>query len=96
MEDKLKKIIDYYGINNQQRKLQEEVFELQEAITKLDMAERDVNLFDIEYFKGNIVEELADVFVILNQLAIYYKIDENKLYSIMEYKVDRTINRMED
>jgi NTP pyrophosphatase (non-canonical NTP hydrolase) len=96
MEEKLKKIIDYYGINNQQRKLQEEVFELQEAITELDMAERDVNLFDIEHFKGNIVEELADVFVILNQLAIYYKIDEDKLYNIMEYKINRTLNRMED
>ena len=96
MEEKLKKIIDYYGINNQQRKLQEEVFELQEAITELDMAEKDVNLFDIEHFKSNIEEELADVFVVLNQLAIYYKIDEDKLYNIMEYKINRTLNRMED
>ena len=33
MEKDLLKIIEHFGINNQQRKLQEEVFELQEAIT---------------------------------------------------------------
>ena len=33
MDEQLLKIINHYGINNQQRKLEEEIFELQEAIT---------------------------------------------------------------
>ena len=32
MEEDLLKIIEHFGVNNQQRKLQEEVFELNEAI----------------------------------------------------------------
>ena len=32
MEQKLKEIIDHYGVASQQKKLAEEVFELQEAI----------------------------------------------------------------
>jgi len=60
------------------------------------MAERDMNIFDVEQYKEHIKEELADVFVILNQLAIYYNIDEDKLYNIMEYKINRTLKRMED
>ena len=34
MEKDLLKIIEHFGINNQQRKLQEEVFELQQEITE--------------------------------------------------------------
>lgn len=96
MNEKLLNIINYYGINNQQRKLEEEVFELQEAITSLNIAERDTNLFDIEQFRLKVLEELADVFVLLNQLAIYFKIDEENLYNMMNYKINRTINRMEE
>ena len=96
MNEKLLNIINYYGINNQQRKLEEEVFELQEAITSLSIAERDTSLFDIEQFRLKVLEELADVFVLLNQLAIYFKIDEENLYNMMNYKINRTINRMEE
>lgn len=33
MENKFYRIIDHFGVENQQRKLQEEVFELQQEIT---------------------------------------------------------------
>lgn len=36
MKEKLLKIINHYGVNNQQRKLAEEHFELQEAIRKVN------------------------------------------------------------
>ena len=96
MKDKLLSIINYYGLNNQQRKLQEEIFELQEAITELNIAERDTMLFDLTTFYDNISEEMADVLVILKQICIYFNIDQKKLSDIMKYKINRTINRMED
>ena len=36
MEKELLEIIEHFGVENQQRKLQEEVFELQEIITKTE------------------------------------------------------------
>lgn len=86
MDKKLLKIIEHYGINAQQRKLQEEVFELQEAITLYE--------YDRGYV-GSIIEELADVFVLLNQIGTYYKIEEEEIIKVFNEKVDRTLKRIE-
>ena len=88
MEEKFLKIIKKYGILHQQKKLQEEVFELQEAIYE----EQFCQVHNLDHVK----EELADVMVLLNEISRYYGIEFNDLYPIMKYKVDRTINRMED
>lgn len=95
-DDNYLKIINHYGINNQQRKLAEEVFELQEAIT----IERNKNYFgkgsdycdDIEH----IAEELADVMVILEQFKRYYNIPDDKIEKIKEFKVKRQIERIDN
>lgn len=80
---KLLDIIMHFGINAQQRKLQEEIFELQEVITKND------NLDSIK-------EELADCFVVLNQIKEYYNIQDEELRKVMNEKVERTITRIKN
>lgn len=87
MRDKLLQIINHYGLNNQQRKLQEEVFELQEAIT--------LEQYD-EGNKEHIIEELADVCVLLEQIKLYYDINTWDIQIMMEQKVKRTIERIGD
>lgn len=88
MKEKLLKIINNYGVNNQQRKLQEEVFELQEEITI--------------YQQGNngrtneIAGELADCMVLLNQFKEYYCIQDEEIIKIMEYKIDRQLGRIKN
>lgn len=88
MKDKLLKIVNHYGINKQQRKLEEEIFELQEAI------------FDVEHnkqlFLNHIEEEFADVMVILEQFKTYYKLDNDVIVEIMEKKIDRQLERIEN
>jgi len=86
MKEDLKTIINHYGINNQQRKLAEEVFELQEAITMYE----NITYFDIE----NIIEELADCFVLLKQIMAFYEIDEETLYINEKYKINRQLERI--
>lgn len=76
-------IIEYFGINAQQRKLQEEIFELQETIIKNDSLD-------------NIKEELADCFVVLNQIKEYYNIQDEELRKVMNEKVERTITRIKN
>lgn len=104
MREDCLKIIDHYGINHQQRKLAEEVFELQEAITKYEFTNDDNktlkelgegNKWDIYFFKNNVVEELADVMVLLRQFQAYYSIDAEQLGTIMYDKIQRTLKRME-
>ena len=86
MNENLITIINHFGINNQQRKLQEEVFELQEAITLFESGNGDIK---------NIIEELGDTIFILRQLQSYYEITAEELHEVIEYKRKRTIDRIE-
>lgn len=80
-DNKYQKIIEHYGINNQLKKLTEEVYELQESI---------LERHNIEH----ILEEYADVEVILEQIKQYFKLDNDKIELIKDYKVARQLYRI--
>lgn len=97
MKDKLLRIISFYGINHQQRKLNEEVFELQEAITRYEddyyyMCEPE----GLDIAKEHITEELADVMVLIEQIKYYYELDSERIKKIMEEKIARQLERMKN
>lgn len=99
MKDDLLKIIKHYGINNQQRKLEEEVFELQEAITTHELkqsVEYDIPSTEIVGTKEHIAEELADVMVILEQIKLYYEISSEEITKIFWSKVERQLRRIDN
>lgn len=75
------KIIEHYGINNQLKKLSEEVYELQESILEQHNTE-------------HVLEEYADVEVILEQIKQYFKLDDDKIELIKDYKVARQLYRI--
>lgn len=91
-KEKLLKIIDTYGINHQLKKLNEETFEVTEAI--LEYENRDLNEM-ANVILSNIVEEIADVLVMLKQFKLYYNIKNEDIEKIMDYKIDRQIKRIE-
>ena len=98
LKEDLLKIINHYGVNAQQRKLAEEVFELQEAITKAQDVYDKTVLFQ-EYtsnLKTNIAEEIADVMVMLNQFKAYYGIPNETILVFMRGKVDRQLERIKN
>lgn len=86
MESKYLKIINHFGVNNQQRKLQEEVFELQEAITKFEAGVGDIK--DVE-------EELVDVWILINQLIEFYEVEPIEFMQLRNDKLNRTLERIE-
>lgn len=97
MREEYLKIIDNYGIVNQQKKFAEETWELQEAITQYKddyyyMAEPR----ELQASKEHIAEEIADVMVVLEQFIEHYNIDRFDIAKIMEQKVKRTLERMEN
>ena len=80
-----KKIIEHYGVREQLKKLSEEVYELQEAVI-----ERGLVNFNNEH----VIEELADVFVLLFQLQEFYGISKYEISDMVCYKVERTLKRI--
>ena len=98
MKDKLIQIIECFGINSQLKKLNEECYELIEAIRDYEDMYMKCDC-DSQYLKNekeHIEEELADMMVMLEQFANYYEIDVNKILKIAEKKVDRTIEIIEN
>ena len=51
---------------------------------------------DIALLAGHIIEELADVLVLLEQIKIYYELDNDDINSVMEHKINRTLERLKD
>lgn len=98
MKEDLLKIIEHFGVNNQQRKLQEEIFELQEAITTHELkksVEYEIPLTEIIGTKEHIIEEIADICVILRQFMEYYDITQDEISERMANKINRTLERIE-
>lgn len=77
-------IIHFYGSKNQKLKACEELCELQEAILK------DIN----KQIDSGVVEELADVYIMLAQLEVIYDIDDLDLIEMIAYKLNRQRERM--
>ena len=92
LNTKLLQIISYFGVNNQQRKLQEEVFELQESIYDYENGKLEQTEDNLKH----IIEEIADVEVLLRQFILEYGIDQGELILIMKDKTDRTIKRIKE
>lgn len=98
MKEKLLKIINHYGINHQQKKLEEEIFELQESITIHELKNSvsyEIPLTELVDTEEHIVEELADTWVLLKQFQYYYNISTKDIKYVMSKKIDRTVDKME-
>lgn len=108
MNEKLRKIVNHYGIDKQLKYFQSEVYELNEAIIKrrnIGVLESITDgiastLFPLcnmeykDYSKEHIKEELADVMVMLKQIQLYYNISSEDIKDVMKFKIDRTLNRI--
>lgn len=81
-----KYILDFYGLRHQKAKMIEELAELIVALQK--------NLLtDTEELTSEILEEIADTQIMILQL-LSYKGEYSKVYKIMDYKLNRQIERI--
>lgn len=87
MDNELKTIINHYGLTNQLKKLSEEIYELQEAILLDEGDNKSLQ---------HILEERADVEILLRQIDLYLNIKYGDFTGIMVKKVNRQIERIED
>ena len=97
MKDKLLKIINHYGILPQLKYIHSEYFELDEAILNAESQRYEGKHCGIpDYARFNIAQEIADCYVMLEQIRHYYDIGDRALLSIMKYKINRQLKRIED
>ena len=89
MKADLLKIINHYGVGNQLKQFNEESYELMVAIFNHEWL-KEKGLEDINH----VVEEIADVLVMVSQFVEYYQIEEEMLDWYMNYKVKRQLDRM--
>lgn len=82
--DKALKIIEKHGENHQRYKAVEELSELQTLIVQDANKNGKVPV-------GRIVEEMADVYVMLKQMQLVYHIDSRDIQPVIDYKLDRAL-----
>ena len=87
-DQRIKKIALHYGYDVQSIKLIEETSELQQAICKHRESKDKVKTL------RNIKSEIADVYVLLDQMKYLLNIKEEELEEIKEYKINRQLLRM--
>ena len=99
--EKIKAIADHYGYDAQSRQCIEEMAELTQAINKfwrnqldcgkyeLQDDQEEIPVFTKEY--DNLIEKMADVQVMLLQMAYLLKIH---IQSMVDIKLDRQLERI--
>lgn len=85
MDERIKKIAIHYGLIPQMKKTQEELKELDEAITLFLDGEK--NTLD------HVIEELVDVKIMLLQIETLLHVDE-AICEYAKYKLNRQIERI--
>ena len=84
--DNVKSIADKFGYEEQSLQLIEEMAELTQAINKH-------RRYNTNTTKCNLIEEIADVSIVLSQIVYLLKIDENMFEKYIANKIERTNKR---
>ncbi len=85
MQDVMKDAIDYYGENNQIIVAIEEMAELQKELVKHLRGIGD---------RGNIIEELVDVQIMMDQLTMIFEMQDIERIIITTHKLHRLAGRI--
>lgn len=90
-------ICTHYGIESQKGILTEECAELIQAVSKLTRAEQSGKVFDKTEAMLNLVEEMADVTIMIEQIlhAYWKNAGDAKLDYYIEQKLTRQLGRIE-
>lgn len=96
LEELNRKVADFYGYEAQSNQLVEECAELIQAVNKYRRARGLGQATPIEFMaaRDNLIEEIADVEVMLYQIKYLLEVQEADLLEIKDRKMSRTLERM--
>ena len=87
MDDKLKQIINHYGVIPQLKYLQSEVFEFNEAVIRAE------NKFEPIIDIDHITEEMADVFMYLTDVMLCCRVSAEEFEQAYRAKAEHNLKR---
>jgi len=97
---KIRHIANHYGYESQSRQCIEELAELTQAINKFWRAKENLiktgKARELVEAERNIVEEIADVSIMIAQLQDLLGIDDERVMGIVDMKLDREIMRIKE
>jgi NTP pyrophosphatase (non-canonical NTP hydrolase) len=85
-KEQLQEIVNHYGTDHQKDKLFEEMAELQKEVCKEKDGKGDI---------PHIAEELADVYIMLQQMQLIYGITDEQIEQVVQEKIERTLDVIE-
>ena len=95
LEEKIRIIAERYGYEPQSRQCIEEMAELTQAINKMWRKQNfGGNSKEIAQAHENVLEEIADVLIMIWQLKELLDIGEGELLKIINQKLDRQLQRI--
>jgi hypothetical protein len=83
------KIAEHYGRYNQERQAVSELAELEYVLTRRP-EQRKPN------WKDNLLDEIADVTVMLTQLSLLYGLTPEEIADRIDFKLDRQLDRIKN
>lgn len=95
-------IYNHFGYENQMEKLIEEANEVKEAVLEYEEVcfnSSTADFTDVEVMlrkREHIVEEVGDLLSLATQIISRYEISKPELDKVMDFKLDRTIQRIKD
>lgn len=92
VKNNIKKIEDISDIKTETLKAIEELSELIRVLSRI--VDADYKTFNEN--KANLIEEIADVEIMLQIVEDFYKINSADILAMMVYKTERTLERLEE
>lgn len=89
-KDLYERNIKYHGIEQETTIAMEECSELIKAISKCK------RYGCADKYRDNLIEEIADVLFIIDELKLIYNISDEAISEIKQYKIDRQAYRIEN
>ena len=89
-KDLYERNIQYHGIEQETTIAMEECSELIQAISKCK------RYGCVDKYCDNLIEEIADVLIIINELQLIYDISNDDIENIKKYKIDRMDYRIKN
>ena len=96
MQDEIKRIANHYGLAKQQRQLAEECGELIQATSKYMRFQEESYALTVDWtYLQNVIEEIADVEVMLDEIKYLLNINPKAIEEIKKNKIARQLERIE-
>lgn len=96
MKKDIVQFCEHYGADHQIKRVQTEIFELNDAIMDYEKAKKSIYTQDFERLADHVAEEFGDVMIMLYQIVLSYGITDDQIQAHMLRKINRQKERIKN